>query len=97
MAIGYQGKTTVDSGVYYAPYIPVSQHSGWKGLLNSLTTDANYLSECPNCEKIEQVMKLYYPGNYRITSYLDHNTMMYKFELLFDTPEDRTVFLLKWT
>ena len=98
MALVYQGKITVDNAAYHAPYIP-DVIIGWRGYLNQLALVAGSMTKNPEVlyEDIEFLMKERYPGNYRITSTLDHDTLRYRFNLVFDTDEDRTVFLLKWT
>lgn len=98
MALVYRGKITVDNAAYHAPYIP-DVIIGWRGYLNELALIAGSMTKNPEVlyEDIEFLMKERYPGNYRITSILDRDTLRYRFNLVFDTDEDRTVFLLKWT
>ena len=95
-----------DVGYFYCPYIPLTYHnvtkimsSNWKEKLASLEMSrllSHQISEF-GLDAVTGVMQEKYPGPYKVVEkYLPHK-MKFEYCLEFDSPEEETLWLLKWS
>jgi hypothetical protein len=104
MTTGYRGKSTADSGYYYAPYIPeipvtwrdyldyYSRQSmlGTQSLEQKLNLDRT-LAECAH-----EALQRRWPGPYQVEEYYNTSKGRFDFRLKFQDPQEEVIWLLRW-
>ena len=78
------------------------QHN-WKSTLRNLELKFNSWTKMDNVSTAEglvdvnEIMKKHYPGNYDVIEAFLPERGVFGFKLVFQTPQDETLFLLRWS
>lgn len=108
-----KGSSQIDTASFYCPYIPLATHgvlpmkSGWEGQLEKINGRFLYAEKYISSETLDDrqrrimwaigEMQAKYPGNYTLDEHIDSNSGYYKYQMVFDTPEEESLFLLKYS
>lgn len=106
ITVSYKGASYVDSASFFCPYVPLQFFEApnkpkWQSLLEQIHSDYSFGrivgdTSTDSLMKATARMQEKYPGDYIIEEYYDTDTMKFAYKLEFNSPEDQTVFILKY-
>jgi len=97
--VKFKGRTTVDAGYSYCPYVPImtlnpdNPNPSWQEMLQSL--DIVLKNTTVSHKHVAAVMQERWPGPYEVKAWLDLSDNTFRWKLNFTDPHEAIIWRLK--